>query len=127
MTRQEGFSCKSCKKNRFLRFLCVQNKGGVRPLGACWCLCVCLRVFVFVGVRWCVFSFFLCLCVLVCVFRFSHLVFCKDFFVFCTYAPADWESRRVRTVHLLQLVLPSTCAVLACAHIQLRHTMQFAI
>ena len=88
------------------------------------CVCVCLCLLVCVGVY---LFFYISLCVLVCVFLFSHLVFCKDFFICCTYAPADWESKRVRIVHLLQLVLPSTCAVLAFAHIQLCHTMQFAI
>ena len=112
------------------RCIVVKNKRGVRPVGAFWCVCVCLRVFVFVGVRWRVFLFFfMFVCSRVCFSSFSTRIL-QGFLqnesfkrILCTYAPAEWESERVRTVHLLQFVLPFTCVVLAFVHIQLLHTM----
>ena len=44
-------------RGMFCSFYCCPKQGGVRPVGAFWCVYVCLRVFVFVGVRWCAFVF----------------------------------------------------------------------
>ena len=62
-----------------------------------------------------------------CVLFVDFTRIIRRVFLFCTYAPAECESKFARTIHLLHLVRRSTRVIPAFAHVQLLHTIRFAI